>query len=1274
MASNLKSISYQARRLTSLRGSYRTEHITEKSMDLLTAIVKYYSACLVVFNHGLIGMKCSTELRIVNAAKEIYKGPNTAYKGATAELQTAITEFDQALQDQTRALVVGISLKHLAKIEISRFGFEKNDQAMFEWLCPSHWEVVGQLSGHVYRHLGGTLTWLHSLPELNAWLAGKGPRIFWMTGLPGIGKSIIAASLVSSLHPAALGDQSKEVINTIVPTPSPRRSQPYLAYFFCRSGEDKLMHAHNIVQTFSYQLARQCDIFHREVNKSRVIEQFIVSPSVGIRLLYNRLVERPLSTLGRALGQENVFCIIDGLDEADFNVRDDRSGSSEIAILLQLLAASPQVRLLVLSRRIKELCDTLDILPSVSREISGADNGDDIELYVEWKVSHSIKLRQGFSELNVSPVDHFLNEIRCNFLWTDIVLRFLEGSASKNDFENGLHEIPVQFFELYRQILGRIASTASPRKRRFIKEVIRTIISSPRRLDVTELQAYVEEALADKFFDFMYLLKSECGTFVRIVDDANNQERKHVQVSHETFYNFITSEASANDEFHVSLPESHGDIALILLRYLSNHNFGLQLTEGAFTGREDYHAAEIQGKFPLLQYAATKWSVHVRQSEGSSERINSALKEFLTRGPLLVWIEALATFNQLSALSQSMDDVLVWTKTSTSIGKIDSELFEVWARDISRLCTESSNTITEYPNCVHKMLFDFFPSPSLFYDRYRSAVASVSGSASTPLNPKLAGVSNFYHTGYDSSAFSSGPNKLFALANTDHIRILQAFGGSVFIISAPAPGVRFFGPARSQDTSPVRSLSSSFSLPQENKWAVLAMAFSPSKLGLKVMLAAVHVPLLEEDSPYCPILSIWDIDELVMIANVPLNLEGVDDKFCLVDWVRFSEDGLSVHCGVWKYDMVRNKTTIEVEDLYELVGESDAVTLSLDRQRILRLDRSDSRVLVSTNFTDDVKFNKPHVYTIPNDDGANLLPSELAYRRHETTPLYWWRLWWEVTRSYKFSNDSRWFARFTIRNSILLYDLKEQSEIEIARTDDSWSNILINNLAFDTESERLAWTFNYVDMNEAYDTRIELWSTEKLSPIGGFSLGRYGWRDRITFCADHNHIMTFRSGIATWNVNLLSNIDREVIRFDTSVISGFGITEYSIRVGYCVSNVYLLYPDKRSGKHVLQAFQRRKGTRKLLFQSSAIGANHWRFPWTTDGKTIAVADTAVDISCDNMTTKSLAVPASTVTTSFHLPGSLLACLEQTESATLRLFCTTTNEELATSQCTDLFPK
>src|ERR1700738_2911399 len=104
---------------------------------------------------------------------------------------------------------------------------------------------------------------------------------------------------------------------------------------------------------------------------------------------------------------------------------------------------------------------------------------------------------------------------------------------------------------MYRQILGRITKSATPRKRRFIKEVIRFIITSPRRLRVSELQAFVEETLKDRFFDFLYLLMSECGTFVRIVDFPNDDDRKYVQVAHETFRDFIISETSSNEELHV---------------------------------------------------------------------------------------------------------------------------------------------------------------------------------------------------------------------------------------------------------------------------------------------------------------------------------------------------------------------------------------------------------------------------------------------------------------------------------------------------------------------------------------------------------------------------------------------------------------------------------------------------------------------------------------------------------------------------------------------------
>jgi hypothetical protein len=47
-------------------------------------------------------------LKVVNAAKELYKGASNEYRGVASKLQTAIMEFDQALEDQNRALVVGI--------------------------------------------------------------------------------------------------------------------------------------------------------------------------------------------------------------------------------------------------------------------------------------------------------------------------------------------------------------------------------------------------------------------------------------------------------------------------------------------------------------------------------------------------------------------------------------------------------------------------------------------------------------------------------------------------------------------------------------------------------------------------------------------------------------------------------------------------------------------------------------------------------------------------------------------------------------------------------------------------------------------------------------------------------------------------------------------------------------------------------------------------------------------------------------------------------------
>ena len=55
LSTTLDSVSYQAERLTRVGDSQMNESILEKSVDLLTSILNYYTTCLKVFGRGLLG-------------------------------------------------------------------------------------------------------------------------------------------------------------------------------------------------------------------------------------------------------------------------------------------------------------------------------------------------------------------------------------------------------------------------------------------------------------------------------------------------------------------------------------------------------------------------------------------------------------------------------------------------------------------------------------------------------------------------------------------------------------------------------------------------------------------------------------------------------------------------------------------------------------------------------------------------------------------------------------------------------------------------------------------------------------------------------------------------------------------------------------------------------------------------------------------------------------------------------------------------------------------
>jgi hypothetical protein len=106
----LDSISYQASRLVDLEDSPLTEGLKERSTELLTAILNYYSVCLTIVDTPPLGKSQSISVDVpASILKAIMKPPQEEYQLASRELQKAIDHYDQAIGDQTRSIMLGIA-------------------------------------------------------------------------------------------------------------------------------------------------------------------------------------------------------------------------------------------------------------------------------------------------------------------------------------------------------------------------------------------------------------------------------------------------------------------------------------------------------------------------------------------------------------------------------------------------------------------------------------------------------------------------------------------------------------------------------------------------------------------------------------------------------------------------------------------------------------------------------------------------------------------------------------------------------------------------------------------------------------------------------------------------------------------------------------------------------------------------------------------------------------------------------------------------------------
>jgi hypothetical protein len=474
------------------------------------------------------------------------------------------------------------------------------------------------------------------LHEIYSWADGPDERcIFWLSGLPGTGKSTIARTVARSYHD---------------------RQRLAASFFFSLNTSD-VSNAGKFVTSIAVQLAHNVPASRQHICDAVAEHGDIAQQS--LRDQWQHLVCHPLSKL---LEPGPYIVIVDALDECD----DD----NDVRMIVQLLADTRslnRVRLRVFLTSRPEVpirhgfgqmadSDHKDfVLHNISPSIAH-DAHDDIRVYLEHALSIIAK-EFGLNKNWPGPeaIRQLVQRASGLFVWAAIACRFIrEGGRSADE-------------KLHILITGSIpGDTASPEEQldRMYITVLQTSIRpiydahektryySMLRLILGSIVVLASPLSVNSLSALLLLSKLKVDRMLkdlRAVLDIPKDATRPLRLLHPSFCDFLLSkDRCGDDSFWVDERSTHERLTSRCLELMSAAN-GLRqdmcslFKPGILKGEID---EELIGSSlpPELQYACRYWVVHLERSQQSIADGN-AVHVFL-QTHLLHWLEAMSLMGE----------------------------------------------------------------------------------------------------------------------------------------------------------------------------------------------------------------------------------------------------------------------------------------------------------------------------------------------------------------------------------------------------------------------------------------------------------------------------------------------------------------------------------------------------------------------------------------------------------------------------------------------------
>ena len=568
------------------------------------------------------------------------------------------------------------------------------------------------------RWAAGTCRWILENPVFLDWEYDNGPspRALWLHGSAASGKSVLASF----------------VINHLV------ESHRSCQYFFIRFGDQNKRSTSTLLRSLASQVAAAVPAFRQKL--VQMSEDIAKVKSADVQSIWQKLFRTILFKVSMS---QPLYWVIDGLEESD-------TPRTILKLLSDVLLAPAPIRILIISRKTQELTSAFLKAFDGSHVDILANEGHERDFYHFIDQELNIPERKFKDEVT----NDILESARGNFLWVHLAIQKINKCVTKADVRKAFEKLPPGMEALYGRMAQSVAEIPESTNRRRAHDIMAWVACASRALDVQELCQALETG-DEEIIDLPKSIEDLCGGFVVVDSDGK------VAMIHQTAREYLLGDQVR--AFNINRRAAHEQLFVRCMTGLMENNLRAKVNRGQ--------------ESVFLRYSLAEWFRHLYEGAPISQDSMSILMRFMKGSSMLVWIQALASYEQLRTLISAS------TYLSRFADKLrhadldivpsdrqipEREMVEKWSADLVKVVGKFGANLARNPEAIHRLIPPFCPQDSILYQQYgRREIKSLS-------------VSGFSNTSWDDSlarlSFGSGTHADSISAVGAYITVLDPAG------------------------------------------------------------------------------------------------------------------------------------------------------------------------------------------------------------------------------------------------------------------------------------------------------------------------------------------------------------------------------------------------------------------------------------------------------------------------------------------------------------------